>query len=330
MASHGFQGGGNSSYAGGGGASRSLAERWADANRRFDLAVKRQEELRQIIASSPWTHKRFEQAFDKIVSEREAVLSIPNQTEEKKEEAGKIFTDFLLRSRKGCEELRAVQDELDAFPKQESWIPLEVHLQRVRNSFMKFNVGDSVMNHSNEFSITILEKKLVGEKWEYKVQIDGIVIISPQRFKILCENGVRNINDIYETKHDYLVFRAEEKGDREKLAAWPDIFLKMKQDAYVAEMKAPAEEQIAKARKVIADADLIATFPTRFAHVVPGTRCSWDIDTYSHYGSPETQHYDGTITSIDPITFMCIIAYDNAGSFHPAGTTTKRIDTFKI
>jgi hypothetical protein len=337
MAAHAYKGGdvgGDGGRVGSSGAdakvSLSLADRWADANRKFDLAEKRKEELRQIIATSPWTHKRFEEAFDKIVSEREAVVSIPNQTEEKKEEVGKIFTDFLVRSSKGREELRAVEDELDTFPKQESWIPLDMHLQRLRNSFMEYEVGDCVMNHNGEFSVTILDKKFVGEKYEYKVQINGIVIISPERFKIMCEGDVLNIKDIYETKHDYLVFRAEEEGDREKHAAWPAIFLKMKQDAYVAEMKAPAEEQIAKARTVIADADKIATFPTKFAHVVVGTRCSWKINTFSHYGSPETQHYNGTITSIDPITFMCKIAYDNAGSFHPAGTATKRIDTLNF
>jgi hypothetical protein len=340
MDAHAYKGGGPASASGGGGAnvgsgagakaSLSLADRWANANRKFDLAERRKKELRQIIATSPWTHKRFEEAFDKIVSERNAVVSIPNQTEEKKEEAGKIFTDFLVRSSKGREELRAVEDELDAFPKQESWIPLYLHLQRLRNSFMEYEVGDCVMNHSGEYSVTILDKKLVGEKYEYKVQINGIVIISPERFKIMCEDGVLNIKDIYETKHDYLVFRAEEEGDREKHAAWPAIFLKMKQDAYVAEMKAPAEEKIAKAMEVIADADKIATFPTRFAHVVVGTRCWWKIKTFSHYGSPETQHYDGKITSIDPITFMCKIVYDNAGSFHPAGTATKRIDTLNF
>ena len=294
-----------------------LEARFAEATLRFDLARKRQLELQQLIKSSPWTNSRFEEAFDKIVSARDC----PNQTKEQIAEANKIFDDFVKKSSAGKIELQAARDELDTFPKQENWEGIDDYLKKWLNSLMKYEVGDFVMcsRFRCAFSGVILEKEFKEEfegeekKWNYTLQLDGVV------FK------PNSIEDIFKTTHEYIEFRAEEEGDREKRAAWPSILLKMKQEAWVAQMKAPAEKQIAEARAVIAEANEIATFPTRFAHIIPGTRCWWIDDGYAGY-QKYTSRCDGTITSINLITFKCEISCDSREGIK----TTRRIDTLNF
>jgi len=209
MAARGYKGGGGSG--GGGGANEiadsSPADRWNEAIRKFELGQKRKLELERIVRGIPW----------EIYSSNEGER--------------KNFEDALI--------------EMKEFPEFDYGKSREENHEDWTNEFMSHNIGDHVVDSKRRYSMIIKEKIRDGSKWRYVVQLDGIIVFSPEVFKIFCENGVDNFKDTFETRHYELRYRAEEEGDNDKLAAWSSILKGMLEEAFTDEKKALAE--IAKA-----------------------------------------------------------------------------------
>lgn len=292
--------------------SKTLEYRWGEANRKFDLAKKQIELFKSITSEKEKVLEQYLEASRHY----DALKKIKNQKKETIFEAEQTMQGFLKTLGELRDKLEPAQKEIDTFPIQGRMSSKEYE-QFLLNSFMVYEVGDSVFVHrSIKCTVSILEKKFEKEKWTYQVKLDGAFFLNPEHI-----NDV-GIDDAFTVSHDDMVFRLDEEGDYERRLAWPGIILKMQQEAYVERMKEPARRKMAEALEAIKDADLIATFPIRYSHIVPGTSCRWIEEGYA---GPQKYRdgYEGTIISINLITFMCEISCLAKGK----EKITKRIDT---
>jgi len=312
--------------------SKTLEYRWGEANRKFDLAKKQIELFKSITSEKEKVLEQYLEASGHCRTLKK------NKIEEKEKifEAEQTMEGFLKTLGELRDKLEVVEKEINTFLIQGrlssdgrvepfgGWslkrLSSKEYDQFLLNSFMVYEVGDSVFVHrSIKCTVSILEKKFQKEKWTYQVKLDGAFFLNPEHI-----NDV-GIDDAFTVSHDDMVFRLDEEGDYERRLAWPGIILKMQQEAYVERMKEPARRKMAEALAQIEEAELIATFPIKYAHIVPGTNCWWIEEGYA---GPQkySDRYEGTIISINLITFMCEISCPSKGK----EKITKRIDTVRF